>query len=62
MAADGLTQGHSIYPVSIASHGKNYTYHITGTITYSKSISNQEIGLGNISEMTYFCVEWDVKP
>jgi len=24
--------------------------------------SSQEIGLGNVSEMTYFCVEWDIKP
>jgi len=29
---------------------------------FSFSIPNQEIGLRNVSEMTYFCVEWDVKP
>ena len=29
---------------------------------FSLSIQSQEIGLGNVSEMTYFGVEWDIKP
>jgi len=29
---------------------------------FSFSISSRDIGLENVSEMTHFCVEWDVKP
>jgi len=30
---------------------------------HTKSIiPSQEIGLGDVSEITYFCVEWDGKP